>query len=86
MSLGEIGPNAPSFGSTLRAGIAGRCPACHHGKLYSGYLAVAPKCNVCGLDYAFAVLLPLVLLRSFKGLLIALQFRHKAEEGKLASE
>jgi len=33
-----------------------------------------------------AVLLPLVLLRSFKGVLIALQFRHKAEEGKLASE
>ena len=53
MSLGEIGPNAPSLGSTLRAGIAGRCPACHRGKLYSGYLAVAPKCNVCGLDYAF---------------------------------
>ena len=33
-----------------------------------------------------AILLPLVLLRSFKGVLIALQFRHKAEEGKLASE
>jgi uncharacterized protein (DUF983 family) len=33
-----------------------------------------------------AVLLPLVLLRSFKGALIALQFKHKAEEGKLASE
>jgi uncharacterized protein (DUF983 family) len=29
---------------------------------------------------------PLVLLRSFKGVLIALQFRHQAEEGKLASE
>jgi cytochrome c oxidase subunit 3 len=32
-----------------------------------------------------AVLLPLILLRSFKGALIALQFRHKAEEGKLIS-
>jgi uncharacterized protein (DUF983 family) len=30
--------------------------------------------------------LPLLLLRSFKGVLVALQFRHKAEEGKLASE
>jgi len=30
--------------------------------------------------------LPLVLLRSFKGVLVALQFRHKAEVGKLASE
>ena len=91
---------------------------------------VAPKCNVCGLDYGFAdsgdgpavfvilvtgfvvtglaliaeiryappywlhaalwgplaILLPLVLLRSFKGVLIALQFRHKAEEGKLVSK
>ena len=33
-----------------------------------------------------AIILPLILLRSFKGVLIALQFRHKAEEGKLASE
>jgi len=32
-----------------------------------------------------AILLPLILLRSFKGALIALQFRHKAEEGKLIS-
>jgi uncharacterized protein (DUF983 family) len=31
-------------------------------------------------------MLPLVLLRSFKGALIALQFRHKAEEGKLVSK
>jgi uncharacterized protein (DUF983 family) len=33
-----------------------------------------------------AILLPLILLRSFKGVLIALQFRNKAEEGKLASD
>ena len=33
-----------------------------------------------------AILVPLILLRSFKGVLIALQFRHKAEQGKLASE
>ena len=35
---------------------------------------------------SLAILLPLVLLRSFKGVLIALQFRHQAEEGKLAGE
>ena len=35
---------------------------------------------------SLALALPLLLLRSFKGVLIALQFRHKAEEGKLASE
>jgi uncharacterized protein (DUF983 family) len=33
-----------------------------------------------------AILLPLLLLRSFKGALVALQYRHKAEEGRLASE
>jgi uncharacterized protein (DUF983 family) len=121
---------APPLASTVIAGLGGRCPACHRGKLYSGFLTLAPKCDRCGLDYAFAdsgdgpavfvilvtgfvvtglalvteilyappywlhailwgslaILLPLALLRSFKGLLIALQFRHKAEEGKLASK
>jgi len=120
----------PSLGSTLWAGVTGSCPSCHRGKLYSGYLTIAPKCGVCGLDYGFAdsgdgpavfvilvtgfvvtglaliteilyappywlhaalwgplaILLPLVLLRSFKGVLVALQFRHKAEEGKLVSK
>jgi uncharacterized protein (DUF983 family) len=128
MTRGEARPDVPSLGSTLAAGIAGRCPACHRGKLYSGYLALAPRCENCGLDYSFAdsgdgpavfvilvtgfvvtglallaeifyappywlhavlwgslaILLPLVLLRSFKGALIALQFRHKAEESKFA--
>ncbi|HEU4476445.1 MAG TPA: DUF983 domain-containing protein [Methyloceanibacter sp.] len=126
--MGESG-QVPSLGSTIWAGIAGRCPSCHGGKLFAGYLAPAPKCNICGLDYSFAdsgdgpavfvilitgfvvtglalateilyappywlhaalwgplaIVLPLILLRSFKGVLIALQFRHKAEEGKLAS-
>jgi uncharacterized protein (DUF983 family) len=122
--------DAPSLASTLAAGLAGRCPACGRGKLFSGYLALAPRCNGCGLDYSFAeagdgpavfvilitgfivvgaalfvemayappywlhaliwgplaILLPLLLLRSFKGVLIALQYKHKAEEGRLASE
>jgi uncharacterized protein (DUF983 family) len=126
----EIAQNVPPLGSTILAGILGRCPSCHRGKLYSGYLTLAPGCDVCRLDYRFAdsgdgpavfvilvtgfivvglaliveilysppywlhaalwgplaIILPLVLLRSFKGVLIALQFRHKAEEGKLASE
>ena len=123
-------PDAPSLASTLAAGLAGRCPACGRGKLFSGYLTLAPRCNVCGLDYSFAeagdgpavfvilvtgfivvgaalyvemayappywlhaviwgplaILLPLLLLRSFKGVLVALQYKHKAEEGRLASE
>ncbi len=121
---------APSLAATLWNGIIGRCPGCHRGKLFSGYLTLAPRCDACGLDYHFAeagdgpavfvilvtgfvvvglaliaeilysppywlhallwgslaILLPLILLRSFKGMLIALQIRHKAEEGKLASE
>lgn len=122
--------DTPSLASTLASGLAGRCPACSRGKLFSGYLTLAPRCNVCGLDYGFAeagdgpavfvilvtgfivvgaalfvemayappywlhaliwgplaILLPLLLLRSFKGVLIALQYKHKAEEGRLASE
>ena len=122
--------DAPSLASTLAAGLAGRCPACGRGKLFSGYLTLAPRCNFCGLDYGFAeagdgpavfvilvtgfivvgaalfvemayappywlhaviwgplaILLPLLLLRSFKGVLVALQYKHKAEEGRLASE
>ena len=121
-------PHVP-LGTTIWAGLIGRCPSCHQGKLYDGYLTLAPRCEICSLDYDFAdsgdgpavfvilitgfivvgaallvevfyqppywlhalvwgalaLILPLLLLRSFKGVLIALQFRHKAEEGKLAS-
>lgn len=124
-------PQAPkSLGATIWEGITGRCPACGRGRLFDGYLTLAKRCNVCGLDYDFAdsgdgpavfvilvtgfvvvgaalivevlyappywlhaliwgslsILLPLILLRSFKGVLIALQFRHKAEEGKLVRD
>jgi uncharacterized protein (DUF983 family) len=126
--MGQAKPR--SVASTLASGLAGRCPACGNGKLYSGFLTVAPACGVCGADYgsfeagdgpavfvilvtgflivgaaliveilykppywlhailwgSLAILLPLLLLRSFKGALIALQYRHKAEEGRLASE
>lgn len=123
--------HAPAaLGTTLWRGLAGHCPACGHGRLFSGYLTLAPSCEVCDLDYRFAdsgdgpavfvilvtgflvvgaalvveilyappywlhavlwgplaILLPLVLLRSFKGVLIALQYRNKAEEGRLAAE
>ncbi|WP_297103927.1 DUF983 domain-containing protein [uncultured Devosia sp.] len=36
------------------AGLKCRCPRCGRGKLFAGYLALAPSCAVCGLDYAFA--------------------------------
>jgi uncharacterized protein (DUF983 family) len=109
------------------AGLTCRCPRCGKGKLYAGFLTLAPGCDACGLDYGFmdsgdgpaifvimiagaivvtaalitevkyqppfwlhAVLwLPLTLavtlwpLRAIKSLLIALQFHHKAAEGRL---
>jgi uncharacterized protein (DUF983 family) len=38
--------------SALR-GLACRCPRCGQGKLYAGFLTLAPVCDRCGLDYAF---------------------------------
>jgi uncharacterized protein (DUF983 family) len=117
----------PTVTESALRGIACRCPRCGKGKLYAGFLTLAPRCENCGLDYAFidsgdgpaifiimlagaivvacalivevkyqppfwvhAVLwLPLIVvttllpLRSMKSLLIALQFHHKAAEGRL---
>jgi uncharacterized protein (DUF983 family) len=115
--------------SPISVGLAGRCPRCGDGRLFSGFITVAPRCEACGLDYAFAdsgdgpavfvalfggfavlglalwteivyqppiwlhmvLFLPLTLivclglLRPFKGLLIALQYRNRAELGRLKS-
>lgn len=38
--------------SALR-GLACKCPRCGQGKLYAGFLTLAPACENCGLDYAF---------------------------------
>lgn len=109
------------------AGLAGRCPRCGEGKLFEGFLSVAPKCSNCGLDYKFAdagdgpavfvillagfvvvgallwteityeppfwvhmaIFLPMTvvvvlgMLRPLKGLMIGLQYRNKAEQGRL---
>jgi uncharacterized protein (DUF983 family) len=109
-------------------GMRGRCPRCGEGRLFSGLLGIQPRCQVCGLDFAFidsgdgpavfvimivgfivvglalfveftfappywlhALLwIPLVLvlsiglLRPMKGFLIAQQYRHRAEEGRIA--
>ena len=34
----------------MRAGFLCRCPRCGVGKLYAGFLKVAERCAVCGLD------------------------------------
>lgn len=109
------------------AGLAGRCPRCGEGKLFDGFLTLAPSCKACDLDYKFAdsgdgpavfviliagfiivglllwteinyeppfwvhmvIFLPLTLvvclgmLRPLKGILIGLQYRNKAEQGRL---
>jgi uncharacterized protein (DUF983 family) len=115
-----------SLNMTIRRGLACRCPRCGNGKLFRGFLTLAPRCEMCGLDYGFAdsadgpaffvmsisgllvvfsalivevvyqppfwlhaaLWIPLILittlvpLRPMKGLMIALQYHHKAEEGR----
>ncbi len=34
--------------------LRGRCPRCGRGKLFSGFLELAPSCGHCGLDNGFA--------------------------------
>lgn len=34
----------------IRRGIAGRCPHCGKGRLFSGFLAVSDRCEACGED------------------------------------
>jgi uncharacterized protein (DUF983 family) len=112
--------------SPILAGLQGCCPRCGKGKLFAGFLKLAPYCSRCGLDFSFAdaadapafftmfisgfivagaalaveflyeppywvhaVLWgPLILitglapLRPLKGLMIALQYHHKAGEGR----
>ena len=36
------------------SGLTCRCPRCGKGKLFSGFLKMAPSCEACGLDFSFA--------------------------------
>ena len=36
------------------AGLLCRCPRCGKGPLFDGFLSLAKRCTVCGLDYSFA--------------------------------
>jgi uncharacterized protein (DUF983 family) len=40
--------------SPFAAGLSCRCPQCGKGPLFAGFLKVAPRCEVCGLDLSFA--------------------------------
>jgi uncharacterized protein (DUF983 family) len=110
----------------LKYGLKCRCPKCGKGRLFNGFLTLAPRCESCGLDFSFAdpadgpaffvmmtmaipatlfgvwielayepglwlhllTTLPFLLLtcippiRPFKGMLVASQYFHKAEEGR----
>ena len=120
-------PEAPAPLSPYRIGMAGRCPRCGEGPLFKCFLKVRPRCEACGLDFAFAdagdgpaffimsivgilvvalalwveftyeppiwlhlliwfsltAVLSLALVRPTKGLMIALQYFHRAEQGRI---
>ena len=44
---------SPTLTESALRGIACRCPRCGKGKLYAGFIDLRPRCEACGLDYAF---------------------------------
>src|SRR3546814_12221007 len=40
----------PEPPNAILAGLACRCPRCGKGRLFSGILKIAERCNACGLD------------------------------------
>ena len=43
-----------SWSALIRSGLRGYCPRCGRGKLFAGFLTLAPRCEHCGLDFSFA--------------------------------
>jgi uncharacterized protein (DUF983 family) len=79
-SMTAAKPGAPLAAVALR----GRCPRCGIGRLFNGYLTIAPTCTNCGLSYAandtadgpaFFIMLPLCIITA----VAALVFELKAE-------
>jgi uncharacterized protein (DUF983 family) len=46
-------PGTPTLLQSALRGLACKCPRCGNGKLYAGFLNLRPRCESCGLDYAF---------------------------------
>jgi uncharacterized protein (DUF983 family) len=46
-------PTLPTVTQSALRGLACKCPRCGKGKLYAGFLDLRPRCEACGLDYAF---------------------------------
>ena len=43
-----------SLQKPILAGLSCRCPRCGKGRLLQGFLTLRPRCEACGLDFAFA--------------------------------
>ena len=43
----------PTVTESALRGLTCKCPRCGRGKLFAGFLSLRPKCETCGLDYAF---------------------------------
>lgn len=42
-----------TLAQTVIRGLTCKCPRCGVGKLYAGFINLAPRCEHCELDYAF---------------------------------
>jgi uncharacterized protein (DUF983 family) len=51
MSTAPLPPS--KLTDAILRGLTCKCPRCGQGKLYKGFLDVAPACASCGLDYGF---------------------------------
>jgi uncharacterized protein (DUF983 family) len=52
-SMSEPATSQTTVLQSARRGLACRCPRCGRGKLFAGFLTLRPRCEACGLDYAF---------------------------------
>ena len=75
---GSVPPPSP-----FKTGLACRCPRCGRGRLFSGFLTVAPSCAACGLVFGDhdtgdgpAVFVVLILGFVFVGLALHVEFAY----------
>ena len=48
---GDLHEEPRSVVQSMWRGLMCRCPNCGEGKLFAGYLTVAPECDACGEDF-----------------------------------
>lgn len=48
MSNSSAHENTRAVWPAMRAGMLGRCPQCHEGRVFSSFLKVSHECSVCG--------------------------------------